>query len=181
MLLLSDGSVMVENDPTGNGGTNWFRLTPDIHGSYVNGTWTIRAPMLYSWAGCASDILTNGQVFVAGAEYGTGGTNAEVYDPVGNVWTLVPVPTSLLNPTNLSPIWGGNTYQSFGESESEVLPDGNVLISPVAVEYSHETMIYNTAQNTFSAGPNLKSSSQSEASWVKLPDASILTIDPFER
>lgn len=178
MLLLSDGTVMVENDPTGSGGTNWFRLTPDSHGSYVNGTWSLRAPMVYSRAGCASDILTNGQVFVAGAEYGTGGTNAEVYDPVSNVWTEISVPTSLLNPTNLSPIWGGGTLQSFGEPDSEVLPNGNVLISPVAVEYAHETMIYNPAQKTFSAGPNLRSSSQSEASWVKLPDGSILTIDP---
>src|SRR4029077_7411740 len=64
MLLLSDGTVMVENDPTGNGGTNWFRLTLDSHGSYVNGKWSMRTPMLYSRAGCASDILTNGQVFV---------------------------------------------------------------------------------------------------------------------
>ena len=178
MLLLSDGTVLVENDPTGNGGTNWFRLTPDSHGSYVNGTWKVGAPMLYSRAGCASDVLTNGHVFVAGAEYGTGGATAEVYDPVSNLWTAVPVPTSLLNPTNLSPIWGGNTYQSFGEPESELLPDGKVLIAPVAVEYAHETVIYDPARNTFSAGPNLKSSSQSEASWVKLPDASILTIDP---
>jgi Kelch motif len=178
MLLLSDGTVMVENDPTGNGGTNWFRLTPDIHGSYINGTWSMLAPMTYSRAGCASDILINGQVFVAGGEYGTGGPNAEVYDPVRNVWRVIPVPTSLLNPANLSPIWGGNTHQSFGEPDSEVLPDGNVVVSPVAVEYAHETMIYNTAQNTFSAGPNLQSDSQSEASWVKLPDASILTIDP---
>jgi hypothetical protein len=177
MLLLSDGTVMVENDPTGSGGTNWFRLTPDSHGSYVNGTWTIIAPMLYSRAGCASDILTNGHVFFAGAEYGTGSTNAEEYDPASNVWTEISVPASLLNPTNFSPIWG-NTFQSFGEPESEVLPNGNVLISPVAVEYSHETMIYNPIQGTFSTGPNLRSSSQSEASWVKLPDGSILTIDP---
>src|SRR5256885_16814582 len=34
-LLLSDGTVMA-----GDGGQNWYRLTPDIHGSYVNGTWT---------------------------------------------------------------------------------------------------------------------------------------------
>jgi hypothetical protein len=178
MLLLSDGTVMVENDPTGGGGTNWFRLTPDIHGSYVNGTWSMRAPMKYSRAGCASAVLTNGDVFVAGGEYGTGGPNSEVYDPVANVWTAAPVPTSLLNPTNLSPIWGGQTYQSFGEPECEVLASGDVLIAPVAVAYAHETMIYHPALNTFTAGPNLNSSSQSEASWVKLPDDSILTIDP---
>jgi hypothetical protein len=178
MLLLSDGTVMVENDPTGGGGTNWFRLTPDIHGSYVNGNWSMRAPMKYSRAGCASAVLTNGNVFVAGGEYGTGGPNSEIYDPVANVWTDAPVPPSLLNPTNLSPIWGGGTRQSFGEPECEVLPSGDVLIAPVAVAYAHQTMIYHPVLNTFTAGPNLNSTSQSEASWVKLPDDSILTIDP---
>ena len=34
MLLLSDGSVMVQ----GGSGSSWYRLKPDIHGGYVNGT-----------------------------------------------------------------------------------------------------------------------------------------------
>ena len=178
MLLLSDGTVMVENDPTGGGGTNWMRLTPDIHGSYANGTWSVLASMQYSRAGCASDIMTNGQVFIAGGEYGTGNANSEIYDPISNVWKQAPVPTTLLDPTQLSPIWGGGTHQGFGEPDSMMLPNGKVLVSPVAVRYANETMIYDPVSNSFSAGPNLLVSSQSEASWVKLPDNSILTIDP---
>lgn len=178
MLQLSDGTVMVENDPTGGGGSNWFRLTPDSRGNYVNGTWTMLAPMDYTRAGCSSDILTNGHVFVAGGEYGTGAATSEVYDPVSNVWTEVPVPTNLLSPTNLSPIWGGGTLQCFGDSISEILPDGNVLVAPVAVQRPEETMIYNPTFNFWTAGPNLRVNSQSEASWVKLWDKSILTIDP---
>jgi hypothetical protein len=178
MLLLSDGTVFVQNDPTGGGGSNWFRLTPDIHGSYVNGTWTTLAPMHYTRAGCSSVVLSNGQVFVAGGEYGTGGATAEVYNPVSNAWTLAPVPSSLLNPTNQSPIWGTGVTQSFGDSISEILGNGKVLIAPVAVAYANETVLYDPVANAFSAGPNLESSSQSEASWVKLPDGSILTIDP---
>ena len=178
MFLLSDGTVMVENDPTGDGGSNWFRLTPDITGSYVSGTWTMLQPMHYTRAGFASDMLTNGQVFVAGGEYGTGDPTSEVYDPVSNIWKIVPVPTSLINPTNLSPIWGGGTLQCFGEPISATLPNGDVLVAPVAVEYPEETMIYSSVSNSFRAGPNLFSSSQSEASWAKLQDGSILAIDP---
>jgi hypothetical protein len=37
MLLLSDGTVMVQNN--GDNYAGWMRLKPDIHGSYVNGTW----------------------------------------------------------------------------------------------------------------------------------------------
>jgi hypothetical protein len=42
MLLLSDGTVMVQRSGISS---NWYRLTPDIHGSYVNGTWTTLAAM----------------------------------------------------------------------------------------------------------------------------------------
>lgn len=178
MLLLSDGTVMVENDPTGGGGTNWMRLTPDIRGSYANGTWSVLAPMNYSRAGCSSDIMTNGQVFFAGGEYGTGNATSEIYNPVSNIWEVVPVPTDLLDPTKLSPIWGGGTLQGFGDSESVLLSNGKVLVAPVAVQYPGETMIYDPVLNAYSAGPNLQVNSQDEASWVKLPDGSILTIDP---
>src|SRR5262249_27301446 len=42
-LLLTDGRVMVHEygDPrhNGQGANNWWALTPDINGSYQNGTW----------------------------------------------------------------------------------------------------------------------------------------------
>lgn len=178
MLLLSDGTVMVENDPTGGGGTNWMRLSPDVHGSYANGTWTVLAPMNYTRAGCSSVVMTNGQVFFAGGEYGTGNATSEIYNPVSNLWNIVSVPTNLLSPTNLSPIWGGGTLQGFGDSQSIILSNGKVLVAPVAVQYPGETMIYDPVSGSFSAGPNLRVNSQDEASWVKLPDDSILSINP---
>jgi hypothetical protein len=80
MLLLSDGTVMAANGD----GTAWYRLTPDVHGSYVNGTWTTLAPMHDTRLYFSSDVLKDGRVFVAGAEYGTGSATAEVYDPLSN-------------------------------------------------------------------------------------------------
>src|SRR5215467_1904854 len=37
MLLLTDGTVMVQGYSPGN---NWMQLTPDASGSYINGTWS---------------------------------------------------------------------------------------------------------------------------------------------
>src|SRR5947208_1228345 len=35
-LLLTDGTVIVQD----TGANDWWKLTPDINGSYVNGTWS---------------------------------------------------------------------------------------------------------------------------------------------
>ena len=68
MLLLPDGTVMAANSDESNA---WYRLTP-IHGGYVTGTWTTLAAMHDTRLYYSSEVLTNGQVFVAGSEYGTG-------------------------------------------------------------------------------------------------------------
>src|SRR5271170_1773586 len=104
-LLLSDGTVICAN-----GGTGWFRLTPDIHGSYVNGTWTEIASMNYSRLFFSSAVLTNGNVYVAGGEYGGG--PAELYDTLANTWTVIQ-PAS----------------PNYSDACSKILPNGNVLQS----------------------------------------------------
>lgn len=162
MLLLSDGTVMAQN----GSGSAWCRLTPDIHGSYVNGTWSALASMNYERLYYSSDVLRDGRVFVAGSEYYTGTNSAEVYDPVGDAWTLAPPPPA------------GQTR--FYDSISKILPSGNVLVSPVSPATYGGTVIYNSTSNTWSVGPTLyRGYYQDEASWVKLPDDSILTVDPF--
>ncbi len=160
MLLLSDGTVIAQRSGTS---ATWYRLTPDIHGSYVNGTWTTLAAMHDTRLYFSSDVLKDGRLFVAGGEYGTGEKTAEVYDPLCNAWTMTPV-----------------SGQSFSDSISKVITNGNVLVSPVGPSNSGFTIIYNYASNTWTTGPKLfRGSYQDEASWVKLPDNSILTIDPF--
>ena len=162
LLLLPDGTVIGQAVE----GKDWYRLTPDLHGSYVNGTWTALAAMHHTRLYFSSDVLTNGQVLVAGGEYGTGGGNSEIYDPLSNVWTVVPVPPGVL------------TNGGFSDSISVILPNGNVLAAPDNPATNGNTAIYITVSNTWSAGPKLfRGSTQSEASWVKLPDDSILTID----
>jgi hypothetical protein len=103
MFQLTDGSIMVgsvdalSQQPT----RNWMRLTPDIHGSYVNGIWTANpiAPMNRPRLFFASQILPDGRVWVLGGEYSGvhGGVNppgdwtgtGEIYDPVLNSWSPI--------------------------------------------------------------------------------------------
>jgi len=169
LLLLSDGTVMAASGEPGAGGIGnaWYRLTPDPNGSYVNGTWSTLAPMNYERLYYSSQVLRDGRVLVAGGEYGTGTNSAEIYDPVANTWTVTPPPPA--------------GQVRFHDSISETLPNGNVLVAPVTPATYGGTVIYNVISNAWVAGPTLANNSyyQDEASWVKLPDGSILTIDPF--
>ena len=127
-------------------------------------------------------MLTNGQVLVAGGEYGTGTTNSEVYDPVGNTWTIVPIPAVFDHDEQMCPSQSGENSRIHGLHLERFLPNGNVLAAPVVTrELPASTMIYNTAQSKLRGlpGPRLyRGIFQDEASWVKLPDDSIVTIDP---
>jgi len=167
MLLLSDGTVMAKDAGTNNGA--WYRLTADNHGSYIKGTWSTIAPMNFTREFFSSAVLQDGRVFVAGGEYGTGGGTAEVYDPKANVWTTLTVPAGLIC-TNCGP-------PGFSDAGSVILSNGTVLIAPVSIGGSEGTVLFNAISNTFSAGPST-AVNQDEATWVKLPDDSILTIDP---
>ena len=167
LLLLPDGTVMAQQQGTSS---VWYRLTPDRKGSYVNGSWSTLAPMIYTRQYYASTVLRDGRVFVAGGEYGTpGGNKAEIYDPRLNTWTEIPVPAGLICTNCPSP--------GISDADSIILPDGRVLIAPVLATAPNGTIIFDPFSNTFSQGPS-SFKDQNEATWVKLPDDSILTIDP---
>ena len=163
MLLLSDGTVMAASRvtdpneiPPSSGSRIWYRLTP-VNGSYIHGIWTTLSPMLSTRLWYSSVVLRDGRVLVAGGEYGTGGSTAEVYDPVLNQWTMTQTPGVVLS-----------------DSVSKILRDGRVLVGPA---YTGTTIIYDPSTNAWSPGPTPQgSASQNEVTWVKLPDDSILTV-----
>ncbi len=114
MLLLTDGSVIVKTYYGGIGitpGTTWNKLTPDVTGSYKNGTWSTIAAMLNDRLYFSSWVLNDGRVFVSGGEYGAGNL-AEIYDPVANTWTA-----AASSGVNLS------------DGGSENLPDGKIILA----------------------------------------------------
>ena len=173
MLLLSDGTVMAQG---GGSSTTWYKLTPDTTGSYINGSWTTLTSMHYSRLYYSSDMLTNGNVFVAGAEYGTGTTNAEIYNPVANSWSIIAVPSGIIDKNNTVGSDGGNSG-GFIDSASSLLSNGQVLITPVANYSDGETTTYNQVPNTWSTAFLQNSGNEDEASLVRLPDDSILVVD----
>src|SRR5690348_5307433 len=93
-LLLSDGTVMIQDLSTGN----MWRLTPDALGSYEHGTWSQRGslPTGYAPLYWASGILPDGRVIAEGGEYNGDAqdwtTQGAIYDPVADTWQDVPPP-----------------------------------------------------------------------------------------
>ena len=160
LILLSDGSVLCKSYSGGTDGLGniWNKLTPDIHGSYANGTWSSIAPMINTRLYFSSQLLMDGRLYVAGGEYGTGGSAGEVYNPLTNMWTATPSP--------LGRVSDGN---------SEMMPDGRVMQALVTGTLKG-TSIYNPKTNTFVAGPTCKGI-HNESAWMKLPDNSILFVD----
>ena len=69
-LLLTDGTVMVHHEDANDGFSEWYKLTPDINGSYVNGTWTQVASLASNYGPLffASAVLPDGRLIVEGGE-----------------------------------------------------------------------------------------------------------------
>lgn len=100
MLLLTDGTVMVQGYSPGN---NWMRLTSDRTGSYIHGTWSALASMSIPRLYYASHVLPSGKVWLLGGEYSGFGLPAnwtntgEMYDPsVTPGPRLRPIPRGVL-------------------------------------------------------------------------------------
>jgi hypothetical protein len=170
MLLLPDGTVMVQNEST----TNWYGLKPDNNGHYLNGNWSTFNGMNDAHELYAADVLQDGRVFVAGGEIPTVGRGtAEIFNPQDNAgagsWTYINPPLWLWNPAT--------NNEAFSDSDSVLLSDGTVLVAPVYSGEGFRTLIYNPSMNSWTNGAPSKYF-QDEATWVKLPDDSILTIDP---
>ena len=193
--LLTDGTVEVED------GTNpqWYKLTPDINGSYVNGTWSTIAklPVIggqqYAPLYYASAVLPDGRLMIQGGEYNAGQVNNQdgggnvytnlgaIYDPVADKWTAV------APPSNLS-ITGQNGYLGvIGDAQSVVLDDGTFMIggccnNPPADDLFNATTLAWTATPAPSevwvnGQTTTTGNSQDEQGYEILPNGHVLTID----
>ncbi len=170
MLLLTDGTVIAheENDQSGNvATTNWYKLTPDINGSYINGTWSQIAslPTGYGPLFFGSAVLPDGRVVVEGGEYnqyGGGFTNlGAIYDPVANAWTSVSPPSG----------WG-----SIGDASTVVLSNGTLMLAQAVTRLA---ALFNPLTLTWTATGAGKFDDNDEEGWKLLPNGKVLTVDAY--
>ena len=167
MLLMTDGSVVCKSFGGGTSGYGdiWNVLTPDAHGSYINGTWSALPPMISDRYSASSCILKDGRLYSAGGEYGTDGTqrgwHGEVYDPLANTWTAI----NNVNPANI-----------MSDGDCKLLDNGTVIQAIVDHFEPTSTVIFDPITNSYSPGPSTNSG-QNESMWLKLPDNSILFVD----
>ncbi|MBV8205947.1 MAG: hypothetical protein JO041_04080 [Acidobacteria bacterium] len=173
MLLLTDGSVLVHSEPNCNtcqstDYQSWYKLTPDINGSYVNGTWSKVAtpPNGYAPLFFSSAVLPDGRVLVEGGEYQNGAaawqTGGAIYDPVKNTWTAVAPP----------PGW-----TTIGDAQNVILPNGTYMQANCC---TRQEAAFNPTNLTWTelAGKN-KFDIHDEEGWTLLPNGKVLTVDAY--
>lgn len=171
VLLLTDGSVIghEEADLNTNLATvNWYKLTPDINGSYVNGTWSQIAslPSTYCPLYFGSAVLPDGRAIVEGGEDNTcsfpsSETNlGAIYDPVANTWTPVNPPDG---------------WRSIGDAPSVVLADGTYMQGA----YTNPDALLDISTMTWTSTGHGKFDTNQEEGWTLLPNGKVLAVDTY--
>jgi hypothetical protein len=168
MLLLTDGTLMVHDQGAKNSGSrDWWRLTPDVFGSYLNGTWSKLAslPVGYAPLYFACAVLADGRVIIEGGEYNNGQevfTNlGAIYDPVKNTWTMVSPPS-------------GDEWSRIGAAASTVLADGTFMIGGT---FTNEQALFNPVGPSWTITGAGKADGNEEETWTLLPNGNVLTVD----
>ena len=124
MLLLTDGSVMVDvgQDGTGN---EWYRLTPDTSGNYADGTWHALENSNIGRLFFGSTVMQDGDVMVMGGEdTNITGPIASVVGTAGGpitVTTQNPLPTDLTSGTvTIKNVTGFPTNTNFNNNGNTI-------------------------------------------------------------
>jgi len=162
-LLLTDGTVMVQDTES----PNWWLLTPDQNGSYVNGTWKVMSSMAPNYGPLyhASAVLPDGRVIIEGGEYNLGTQNwtklGEIYDPTTDKWTAVTPPAG---------------WSYIGDAQSIVLANGTFML---ANSQSTQQALLNAKTLTWTSTGTGKFDINDEEGWTLLHDGTVLTVDAY--
>jgi hypothetical protein len=178
-VVLPDGRILVDQADSQLNFTisrNWYTLTPDATGSYINGTWSAPFQSSVGRTYFSSSVLPTGKVLVLGGIL----TNFSIsssfltrsYTPTGELFD--PSTNSF---TSITPFPLG----FWGLAGTEVLDNGTLL---AGFPSSSSTWTYNPAADPAlggtgtawtQTGTKLNNDTSAFESFVKLPDGSILT------
>ncbi len=166
-LLLTDGTVMVHHEDANDGFSEWYKLTPDINGSYVNGTWSQVASLASNYGPLffASAVLPDGRLIVEGGEQNFANyvwTNmGAIYDPLTNVWTSINPPAG----------WG-----TIGDASGVVLTNGTFMLANCCTV---QQALLNASTLTWTSTGSNKFDENDEEGWTLLPGGKVLTVDAY--
>ena len=167
MLLLTDGTVMVHHENPNSGFSEWYKLTPDVNGSYVNGTWSQLASLAANYGPLyfASVVLADGRVIVEGGEQNFSAyvwTNmGAIYDPVANTWTPMNPPSG---------------WSSIGDASGVVLFNGTFMLANCC---TRQQALLNLSTMTYTATGSGKFDENDEEGWTLLPNGKVLAVDAY--
>jgi hypothetical protein len=179
-LLMTDGTIIVQNSGAGGADGRILRLTPDKTGSYINGTWSQIARLPYDPIANAQAVLPDGRVLVEGGEY-TGPSpqflltnQGAIYDPVADKWTSVKGPKFF---KDLYPPRRKFAPHPIGDSASVILADGTFMLDD---KMSRQAALFNAKTLTWTpTGGKTKSDLTDEEGLNLLPNGKVLTIDCY--
>ena len=166
-LLLHDGSVIIHNAGGGGDWQKWFKLKPDLNGSYATGNWSSIAPLPAGYGPMffASAVLPDGRVIINGGEYNFNAlvwTNlSAIYSPSTNSWSMVAPPAGWLH---------------IGDAQSAVLANGKYMLADAVTTQQAILDPVTLTWTTTGAG---KFDINDEEGWTLLWSGKLLTVDTY--
>jgi hypothetical protein len=160
-LLLNDGRVLVHDANF----ADWWTLTPDITGSYQNGSWAKVAPLPTGYAPLyfASAVLPDTRVVVLGGEYNQGRkiwTNkGAIFTPKTNKWKKLVAPAG---------------WTTVGDAQSVILPNGTLMVANCCTT---QEALFDATTLTWTTTGTGKADDNNEEGWTLLPGGEVLTVD----
>jgi len=174
-ILLTDGSVLVQD----GGAQDWWKLTPDQYGSYLNGTWTAIAslPADYSPLYHSSAVLPDGRLIIEGGEYNffnpAWTAQGAIYDPLADSWTEIAPP----------PFFGGINDppklvipQTIGDAQGVVLANGTFMQADCCTT---QAALLNARTLTWTPTGAGKFDENDEEGWNLLANGTVLAVDAY--
>ncbi len=167
--FFTDGTVIFHRTDT----TEWYKLTPDMLGSYVNGSWSKIAskPSNYAPKFFASAVLPDGRVIAEGGEYNLNQQDwtslGAIYDPAAGAagkWTAVAPPAG---------------WTQIGDGQAAVLANGTFMLADCCDGPPFRAALLNPTNLTWTPTGANKADPYDEEGWTLLPDGSLLTVDSY--